>query len=201
MTIIQEQLSFSGNYRNTVLENVQQTFKQDGIKLKGFNRPQDVIWCQLPDKRYPIALFPNKALRDSALAAIKYAGNNHVILEYSRFFEAENISDKEAMLLLDSKFGNFKLMNHFNKQLQVLKESLMDSDAFATLGSFFKAAIIDRKPFYIENPGYYATVWAKTLYVPKVVLSAGVNRRQFYFYLINKNNEIFFRNNNSSTVE
>lgn len=197
MTIIQELLSNSGNFRNKIIQNIQATYKEDGVVIKGFTKEQHVIWCEVSKKsRYPIALFPSKEHRDKALYAIRHTPGQHLILDYNDFFMAESITDEEAKHIMQTKFRNFKLMNHFNAQLFYIREQLLESDAFVSLNTFFKSAVVEKKVFYIETPEYFARLWAKTIFVPQMILNYKISRRQFFLNLINRNNEVFHNTNN-----
>jgi len=195
MQIIYEARSFNGNIK--VKEVICSHFyPKDNVRIKD-GHEQDVIICKLVKKgTVSIAFFGSTGQRDLALKALKRSSSSLVFLDYNDYFCYEAWEDDVAIKVCKQNFGNFTLPKCIN--LQISRGAIADvhnSDAFKSISPLFIDAMEKKRPYFIENPDQFSRLWAKCLWTPSLVTSRGISPRQYFLYLINKNNEKFTDNN------
>lgn len=197
MKIVFETRSSDGNI--SVKEvNCKHFYARDNIRIKD-GPEQDVIICALlKSGTISIAFFGNTAKRDKALEALKRSSSSIVFLDYNEYFVYEAWDDEYAIQQCRHNFGNFTLQKSINLQLEgKLKENPENKDAFKELGIVFLNTIREGKAFFIEEEDKYSRLWAKCLWTPSLVTSKGISPRQYFLYLIRKNNEKFNNSNHT----
>jgi hypothetical protein len=198
MTVFFERVSTDGEIKVSTFTGIISVHKKDNYPILDYG-PQDVIICKFKSRNeLSIAFFGSIKQRDAAYEVLmdKTTMTNIKVLDFTTYFDYAPYEDEYASQLMKESFGSFTLAKHFNKQFD-LKPDLILSSAIKTLGPRFVSAITDNKPFLIERSKEYATLWSKTIWIPSLVTNKGISRRQFFEYLINKNNEKFNSSNHS----
>lgn len=193
MTILFESRSFDGNVRvNEII--CSHFYAKDNVRIK--NGPeQDLIICKLVQKgTVTIAFFGSTKQRDLALEALKKANSSVVMLDYNKYFVYEPWDDEWAHKLCAQYFGNFSLQKTVSFQLENHITEPHNTDAFKILEPLFIDAMTENRSYFIQESDQYSRLWAKCLWTPSIVINRGISPRQYYLYLINKNNEKFTNN-------
>lgn len=191
MKIIVETGSHNG-FLKIIEIDCKQFYKKDGIRI-GEGYKQDVIFCkQKGNASKVIGYFGSTKQRDAALNFLKKSAGNITILDFNEYFCFEAFDDEYAMVMLHQYFTNFNLQKHIVLQLERNKivEPAHETDAFKDL-PFFVDAMKDNRPYYIEDIDKYSSLWAKCIWTPSIVKTRGISYRQYFKYLILKNNEKF----------
>lgn len=190
MRILFESRAFDGNVKvNEVV--CSHFYPKNNTRIK--NGPeQDIIICKLIKKgTLSIAFFGSTKQRDLALEALKRSSSSVVMLGFNEYFAYEPWDDQGAINMCKQFFGNFSLQKtlafHFNDKIP----EPLTTDAFKHLGAWFVDAMMQNKPYFIQEADQYSRLWAKCLWTPGIVTNKGISPRQYYLYLINKNNEKF----------
>ena len=173
-------------------------YGKDNVRIK--NGPeQDVIICKLvKNGTISIAFFGSRNLRDKALEDLKRSSSSIVFLEFNKYFTYEPWDDEWAIHLCKSNFRNFSLAKTISMQIEKKIKDPENTDAFKDLGLIFINAMQEGRLYKIEDEDKYSRLWAKCLWTPTVVISKGISPRQYFLYLIRKNNEKL-NSNNSNT--
>lgn len=198
MHIIFETRSSNG-YISTKEVKCTHFYTKDNIRIKN-GVEQDVIICKLlKGGTISIAFFGSTAKRALAMEALKKSSSSIVFLDYNKYFTYEAWDDEYALKTCNQFFGNFTLQKSISIQLeQKIKESPENTDAFKGLGVTFIDAMKQGKFFLIEDENKYSCLWAKCLWTPSLITSKGISPRQYFLYLIKKNNEKFNNSNHTS---
>lgn len=190
MRIIVEICSPTGYLRSMDI-NCITIFPKDNVRIKD-SPEQDVLMCKSEGGRYQtIGFFGSTRQRDGALEFIKSRSSDSVVLDYNDWFTHESYDDENAIKVMKNNLGNFTMHKHMKYQIALKIREPEPTDAFKDLGILFLSAIKEDKPYFIEEVDKYSRLWAKCIYVPGVVTRLGVSPRQYFKYLIIKNNEKF----------
>ena len=188
MRIIVERGSYDGKLKTLEFE-CQHFYPKDNVRIK--NGPeQDVLVCQVQKQVKIIGYFGSTQQRNKAINALKKRSGDVVILGFNEYFCYEAFEDCYVIELLRRDFRNFSLQKHITLQYErKLGNKVLDLDAFKELGPLFIEAMKENRAYLIEDADKYSRLWAKCLWVPNLIIMRGISPRQFYKYLINKNNE------------
>lgn len=193
MRIIVELCSADGYLKSMDIDNVNTVFPKDNVRIKE-SPPQDVIICGIGLRQKTIGFFSSTKQRDGALNLIRSRSSDTVVLDYNDWFNYEAYDDEGAIWTMKNHLGNFQLWKHFKFQLErKLTIKPEETDAFKDFGILFVEAMREEKAYIIDETEVekYSRLWAKCIFVPGVVTRLGVSPRQYFKYLIEKNNEKF----------
>lgn len=191
LRIIVERGSLDGNLKIDEFE-CHRFYAQNNVRIKD-GPEQDVIICNVKKSQMKvIGYFGSVSQRNAAIELLKKRSSDIVILGYNEYFCYEAFDDIDAIGLMRREFKNFNLQKHMSLQFErKLTEEPFSLDAFKDLGVLFIEAMKESRCFYIGDVDKYSCLWAKCLWTPNLVITRGISPRQYYKYLIIKNNEKF----------
>ncbi len=181
--IRQEMPSINGLLKANTIKNPYKFMPENNATIKGTNVPVDVIWCKFRNaSSYPIAYFASRELRDQAYNELTQTQSTYVVLDYNKYFNVSLVTDQIAV----SVIKQYKIT--LSKTIKFAMDRIHNTTNFRQLDAFSGFTerelidIITKDQIHIDEK--YASIWSKCLWVPELVRSNGLSKKQFFEVLI-----------------